>query len=128
MQSWSECVALHEMWKEYVRDVLQLVDVEEEEQSLKGRDTKKEADYDKSNTTSNLNEKLTRCDFHGALLSVIKSKIPSNIGKSGIVVKETENMFYMIGRDSEVIVMKKKNQVFGLQVSSTYYAQIFGES
>lgn len=125
MKCWNECVPLHEMWKEYVADLFEL-DHQNKELASTSASTSNLPNMEMSNT-SNMNEKLARCDFHGALLTVIKSKTPSNIGKCGIVVKETENMFYMIGRESELIIMKKKNQVFGLQVSPTHYAQLFGK-
>ena len=81
MVNWEMCLELHYLWKEYIVDLLDL-----------------KPDQHNYANLSAINDKLTRCDFHGAVLNIIQSRVPTNIGKSGIVVKETENMFYLVTR------------------------------
>ena len=97
MIDWNRALPLHEMWKEYFEDLVdfQSLGNEKDNQKLKDqKDNQKSHIYDehKNGNIGMMNEKLSRCDLHGALLTVIKSKVPSNIGKSGIVLKESENM------------------------------------
>ena len=47
-------------------------------------------------------EKLLKADFHGSCVTVQKSKCPSYIGVSGIVLQETRNMFKVITKDDQV--------------------------
>ncbi|KAJ1342588.1 hypothetical protein BSLG_002905 [Batrachochytrium salamandrivorans] len=56
--------------------------------------------------------KLVKADFHGAFLTVVKTKCPSNVGISGIVIKDTENMFHMITRQNKLKVIPKQGNVF----------------
>lgn len=46
--------------------------------------------------------KLVKADFHGAVMTVVKAKCPHLVGLSGVVVKETENMFYVVTRGDKV--------------------------
>lgn len=48
-----------------------------------------------------LNNKLYRADFHGALVTVIQSKCPSYVGLTGIIVMETKNVFKILGQDNK---------------------------
>jgi ribonuclease P protein subunit POP4 len=40
--------------------------------------------------------KLTKCDYHGSIFTVRKSKNVSLVGIAGIVVKETVNTFELL--------------------------------
>ena len=49
-----------------------------------------------------VNQKLFRADFHGAQMTVIRSKCYSLVGISGIVAMETKNTFKLLGKDNIV--------------------------
>jgi RNase P/RNase MRP subunit p29 len=40
--------------------------------------------------------RLTKADFHGAIVRVAQSKCPSLLGLEGIVLQETENTFVIV--------------------------------
>ncbi|KAL5037133.1 hypothetical protein BDV3_006672 [Batrachochytrium dendrobatidis] len=63
--------------------------------------------------------KLIKADFHGAFLTVVKSKCPSNIGISGIVIKDTENMFHLISRKNTLKAIPKQGNVFTFGVGNS---------
>ncbi|KAJ3260441.1 RNase P/RNase MRP complex subunit [Boothiomyces macroporosus] len=65
---------LHELWKGYMAELLQ--------------------------DNTDLPTKLLKCDYHGAIITVIESKVPTNIHTAGIVVKDTENMFYIVTKEN----------------------------
>ncbi|CAB5395761.1 unnamed protein product [Rhizophagus irregularis] len=65
-------VPLHELWLQYIEEL-----------------------YGKSSPNI-FGQKLLKADFHGAILTVSKSKCASYIGVTGIAIQETENMFKLI--------------------------------
>ncbi|KAJ3323745.1 RNase P/RNase MRP complex subunit [Boothiomyces sp. JEL0866] len=90
---------LHELWKGYMAEVMQ--------------------------DQSDLPTKLLKCDYHGAIITVVESKVPTNIHTTGIVVKDTENMFYVITRDnllkSTIFLMleiPKQNHIFRVEFTN----------
>lgn len=42
---------------------------------------------------------LYKADYHGALMTVVKSKCPSHVGIQGIAVMDTKNTFKVLGDD-----------------------------
>lgn len=48
----------------------------------------------------NVNVQLMKADFHGAKISINKSKCPSLIGVTGIVIQDTKNTFRVCGTDN----------------------------
>ncbi|XP_033625501.1 ribonuclease P protein subunit p29-like [Asterias rubens] len=87
---------LHQLWLDYIRDSLQL-----------NRETVK---------PEHRHTKLLRCDLHGSIITVTKSKCPSYIGQSGIVVQETRNSFKMITKADCLKIIPKVSTVFTLSV------------
>ncbi|CAO3693465.1 unnamed protein product [Umbelopsis ramanniana] len=93
---------LHELWKGYMEELL-------------------------GNTTSALvhSQKLIKADYQGAILSVVKSKSPSYIGTSGIVVQETESMLNIITSDNKLKHIPKAASIFNMTVKENTFA-IYG--
>lgn len=50
----------------------------------------------------NINQQLIKADFHGAKISVVKSKCPSLVGINGIVVQDTKNTFKVCSTDNVI--------------------------
>ncbi|KAI0374793.1 RNase P/MRP p29 subunit [Pilatotrama ljubarskyi] len=59
-----------------------------------------------------MHAKLIKADFHGAVVTVRRSKNPCLVGISGIVVHETENSFKVITRKDQLKLIPKQNSVF----------------
>jgi ribonuclease P protein subunit POP4 len=72
-QNWEFFVPLHDLWCGYMKSVL----------------------IDCSNEAM-IYGKLLKADLHGAIVTVVQSKCPSNIGISGIIAKDTESTFCLI--------------------------------
>lgn len=49
-----------------------------------------------------LHQRIGKADYHGCLLMVTRSKIPSLVGVKGIVVLETKNTFQIICEDDQL--------------------------
>ena len=70
---YKDFLPLHELWKQYMSDWL---------------------NSDFSDEARPLDEnKLLKADFHGAVISVVRSKVPQHVGIQGILILETLNVF-----------------------------------
>ncbi|ORY38889.1 hypothetical protein BCR33DRAFT_720539 [Rhizoclosmatium globosum] len=65
--------------------------------------------------------KILRADYHGAVFTVTHSKCKHHVGISGIMIKETDGMFYIITRDNVVKGIPKNKSNFAF----TYDNQLF---
>lgn len=102
-QTYAKYLPMHRLWKQYIADVL---------------DVNKMTD---SNIPA-VQEKLLKADFHGSCLTVQRSKCPSYVGVSGIVLQETRNMFKVITKDDQVKCIPKMNSVFALEIGSYMFS------
>ncbi|KAI9206428.1 RNase P/MRP, p29 subunit [Polychytrium aggregatum] len=66
--------------------------------------------------------KLAKADYHGSVLTVVKSKCPSYVGLSGICIKETENMFYLITSKDEYKAVPKANSIFTTKIKDHVFS------
>ncbi|CAN6359758.1 unnamed protein product [Urochloa humidicola] len=82
---------MHEMWKEYIRELTKIT-------------PKKQ-----------LSENLLSADLHGALLIVAECKAASYQGVSGIMIRDTAETFGIISEDNRFRVVPKAGSVFILQ-------------
>lgn len=83
---------MHEMWKDYIKQLLK-------------------------NTGSNqLAQRLLGADLHGAIILVAECKVDSFIGVSGIMIRETAETFGIITQDDKFRVVPKKLSIFIFQV------------
>jgi ribonuclease P protein subunit POP4 len=89
---------LHEMWKEYISSL----------------------------GTSLAPEQYLKIDLHGAKVSVVKSTCSSLVGKHGIIIKETCNMFQIWSDRNKVENIPKKNSVFQIEFNENKRMEIFG--
>lgn len=83
---------MHEMWKEYIGELLRIC------------------------RQKNIEQCLLTADFHGAILAVVESKNKSFIGVQGIMVRETVNAFAILTSENKFRVVPKKGSVFIFQV------------
>uniref|UniRef100_H2SVW2 Ribonuclease P protein subunit p29 n=1 Tax=Takifugu rubripes TaxID=31033 RepID=H2SVW2_TAKRU len=63
-----------------------------------------------------LQQKLLKADLHGAVLSVVRSRCPSYVGTTGILVQEFKHVFKIITKENKVKVIPKRNSVFSLEM------------
>jgi ribonuclease P protein subunit POP4 len=50
-----------------------------------------------------INQHLIKADYHGAKVTVIRSKCPSTVGLQGIIIQDTKNTFILLNRENKVI-------------------------
>ncbi|KXS21463.1 RNase P/MRP, p29 subunit [Gonapodya prolifera JEL478] len=60
--------------------------------------------------------KLVKADYHGAFLTVVKSRCPGYVGMAGIVVRETENTFILCPPEGGFKTVPKAHSVFAFSV------------
>ncbi|GFE54296.1 ribonuclease P subunit p29 [Babesia ovis] len=89
---YQHALALHNLWLEYVADVL-------------GKQT----------TPQHIARALALCDLQGAKIDINTSECPSYVGIAGIIVRETQHAFYIVKHDSKVVMVLKVGTVFTLE-------------
>ncbi|KAM9832181.1 ribonuclease P protein subunit p29 [Neosynchiropus ocellatus] len=96
---------LHDLWRQYIIDLCG---------GLK--------------PTSNpqlVQQKLVKADFHGAIITVIRSKCPSYVGTTGILLQEFKHVFKLITKEDKLKVIPKRNSVFAVEVNG-FVSHIYG--
>lgn len=99
---------MHEMWKEYMREIMM--------------------DYKKV-TPDNpaFQEKLLKADYHGALMTVKKSKCPSYVGVTGILLQETKNTMRLITKENVLKTIPKSSTIFCFELEG-FEVTIYGNN
>ena len=105
-QSYEKYLPMHRIWKEYIKDVINTENI-----------------TDKNIQASQ--EKLLKADYHGSCLTVQRSKCPSYVGVTGIVLQETRNTFKLITKENKVKCIPKINSVFAVEIAGYLYT-IYG--
>lgn len=88
---------LNDLWKGYILEVL-------------GNDV--------YNSGPNVGAKLASAEYHGALVEVVRSKCPSRVGISGIVVKDRKFVMEVITKKKGVKVVPKEGTTFRVSVDT----------
>ena len=86
----TDILPLNAMWLDYMRNLLGVENFSE--LPTNPLDNKWEI----------VNQKIMKADYHGAKISVIRSKCPSLVGIHGIVLQDTRNTFRIIGEDDQI--------------------------
>ncbi|XP_010889720.1 ribonuclease P protein subunit p29 [Esox lucius] len=104
-QKYELFLPLHELWKQYIRDLCNGLKAESNPQTVQQR--------------------LLKADFHGAVLTVARSKCPSYIGATGILVQEMKHVFKIITAEDKLKVIPKRNSVFAVEIDG-FVSHIYG--
>lgn len=97
---------LHELWVEYMQDILGL-------QAKEKEGGKKQINVINVAGHGSL---LATADFHGAVVEVVRSKCAGRVGTKGIVVRDTKFTFVVITTGNELKTIPKDNNVFRFEV------------
>ncbi|KAM5134289.1 ribonuclease P protein subunit p29 isoform 2-T2 [Callospermophilus lateralis] len=87
-QRYSLFLPLHELWKQYIRDLCNGLKPDTQPQMIQA--------------------KLLKADLHGAIISVTKSKCPSYVGVTGILLQETKHVFKIITKEDRLKAQEKQ--------------------
>ncbi|XP_045564682.1 ribonuclease P protein subunit p29 isoform X2 [Salmo salar] len=104
-QKYELFLPLHELWKQYIRDLCNGLKPESNPQTIQQR--------------------LLKADFHGAILTVARSKCPSYVGTTGILVQEMKHVFKIITKEDRLKVIPKRNSVFAVEIDG-FVSHIYG--
>ncbi|XP_062032083.1 ribonuclease P protein subunit p29 [Lepus europaeus] len=104
-QRYSLFLPLHELWKQYIRDLCNGLKPDTQPQMIQA--------------------KLLKADLHGAIISVTKSKCPSYVGVTGILLQETKHVFKIITKEDRLKVIPKLNCVFTVEIDG-FVSYIYG--
>ncbi|XP_021563224.1 ribonuclease P protein subunit p29 isoform X2 [Carlito syrichta] len=96
---------LHELWKQYIRDLCNGLKPDTQPQMIQA--------------------KLLKADLHGAIISVTKSKCPSYVGVTGILLQETKHVFKIVTQEDRLKVIPKLNCVFTVEIDG-FVSYIYG--
>ncbi|KAM8946002.1 ribonuclease P protein subunit p29 [Pelodytes ibericus] len=96
---------LHQLWRQYIRELCN--GLKPDAQPLM------------------IQSKLPKADLHGALVTVTKSKCPSYVGLSGIILQETKHVFKVITKEDKLKVVPKLNSVFSIEIDG-FISYIYG--
>ncbi|EME32850.1 alpha-1,3-mannosyl-glycoproteinbeta-1,2-N-acetylglucosaminyltransferase isoform 1 [Galdieria sulphuraria] len=105
-QCFQAFIPLHWLWLGYARKVLSNSGI------LSAREN---CDRSQLHSHSGI-EWLYRMDLHGAILTVIRSKAPQQVGNWGIVLQETSNVFKLIRPDNTVVAVPKEISDWGCRI------------
>ena len=89
---------LHEMWKKYASIAMQ------GDSSVPGRRA--------------IADRLYQIDLHGALVTVVRSRDPSLVGRVGVVVREHSGAFDVVTPESKVIRLIKSDSDFAMDIGA----------
>ncbi|XP_032417378.1 ribonuclease P protein subunit p29 [Xiphophorus hellerii] len=70
-------------------------------------------------------QKLLKADLHGAIITVVRSKCPSYVGTTGILMQEFKHVFKIITKEDQVKVIPKRNSVFSVELDN-FVSHIYG--
>ncbi|KAL7830848.1 hypothetical protein SRHO_G00303500 [Serrasalmus rhombeus] len=104
-QKYELFLPLHELWKQYVADLCNGLKPESNPQMIQ--------------------QKLLKADFHGAVLTVVRSKCPSYVGTTGILVQELKHVFKIITKEDRLKTIPKRNSVFSVEMGD-FITHIYG--
>ncbi|XP_004085369.1 ribonuclease P protein subunit p29 isoform X2 [Oryzias latipes] len=96
---------LHDLWRRYVLDLC--------------------AGLKPTCSPQFVQQKLLKADLHGAIITVVRSKCPSYVGQSGILLQEFKHVFKIITREDRLKVIPKRNSVFSVEVNG-FVSHIYG--
>uniref|UniRef100_A0A8C3BYT6 Ribonuclease P protein subunit p29 n=1 Tax=Cairina moschata TaxID=8855 RepID=A0A8C3BYT6_CAIMO len=104
-QRYAIFLPLHELWKQYIRDLCYGLKPDAQPQMVQA--------------------KLLKADLHGAIVTVTKSKCPSYVGITGIILQEFKHVFKIITKEDKLKVVPKLNNVFSLEIDG-FISYIYG--
>ncbi|GAB1599254.1 ribonuclease P protein subunit p29-like [Argonauta hians] len=106
VQKFQHFIPLHKLWKQYMKTLVQFGNVN-------------------VNNLAAVHLKVLKADYHGCYLTVSKSKCPSYVGTSGIVIMESKNIFKIITKDDKLKRVPKKNSIFSFSLEG-YCFTLYG--
>ncbi|XP_012055126.1 PREDICTED: ribonuclease P protein subunit p29 [Atta cephalotes] len=109
---YSDVLPLNQLWLQYMREMLcveSFADISENPRNWE-----------------NVNLQLIKADFHGAKISIDRSKCPSLVGVTGIVIQDTKNTFRVCGMDNIIRTIPKDVVKINVHLDDGVTLKVFG--
>ncbi|RKO98931.1 hypothetical protein CXG81DRAFT_649, partial [Caulochytrium protostelioides] len=110
--TYARVLALHQLWQGYMAELLGL-----QAPSAAAR----------HRVTAVTTQRLLRADFHGAHMTVTRSRCPNYVGVAGVMVMESHATFQIVGTDDRVRRVPKAGAVFSVQVAPGAFYELYGD-
>ncbi|XP_060767893.1 ribonuclease P protein subunit p29 [Neoarius graeffei] len=104
-QKYELFLPLHDLWKQYITELC--------------------SNLRAGSNLQVMEQKLLKADFHGAILTVVRSKCPSYVGSTGILVQELKHVFKIITKENRLKTIPKRNSVFSVEIGD-FVTHIYG--
>lgn len=111
---YSDLLPLNQLWLQYMREMLSV----ESFASI--------PENPSSPNWENVNLQLMKADFHGAKISIDRSKCPSLVGVAGIVIQDTKNTFRVCGTDNVIRTIPKDAVKINIYLDDGVTLKAFG--
>ncbi|XP_058130640.1 ribonuclease P protein subunit p29 [Anopheles ziemanni] len=98
--TYNDAVPLHKMWCEYISTCFHRLEIP----------SVTEPRY--NNTVAS----LLKADYHGAKVTIVRSKQSSVIGVKGIVILETKGTFKIVSKDNKIRTIPKNDSLFEVHI------------
>lgn len=109
---YEDVLTMHQMWKDYMRQQLDL--------------GKQSIPLINEKAWDSFSQTIFKSDFHGAMITVSQSKCPSLVGVTGICVIDTKNTFKLLCKDDIVRTIPKEQSAFVFHLDDINFT-IFGK-
>ncbi|XP_011331851.2 ribonuclease P protein subunit p29 [Ooceraea biroi] len=112
---YSEVYPLNQLWLDYMRDLLGVTSF---------------AGIPKSPEDSNwesVNQQLMRADFHGANITIHKSRCASLVGLTGIIIQDTKRTFKICGTDDSIRTIPKDLVIICIHMGNGVTLKVYGK-
>ncbi|XP_011145404.1 ribonuclease P protein subunit p29 [Harpegnathos saltator] len=111
---YSDVLFLNQLWLKYMKEML---------------GNKSFTSIPKNSTDpnwENINQQLIKADFHGAKITINKSRCPTLVGLEGIVIQDTKNSFKICGTDNTVRTIPKDVVTIHIHLDNSVILKSFG--
>lgn len=98
---YEDILPMNKIWNEYIEEIIEL------DNNIPNFTNKNWESFTQS---------LYKADFHGCIISVVRSKCPSYVGKTGICIMDTRNTFKILSIDNIVVTIPKRQSVFEIHL------------
>ncbi|KAL0127992.1 hypothetical protein PUN28_003324 [Cardiocondyla obscurior] len=112
---YSDLFPLNQLWMQYMREALGVESF---------ADLPQNSNHPNS---ENVNLQLMKADFHGARISIEKSRCPSLVGVVGIVIQDTKNTFRICGIDNVIRTIPKDVVQINIYLDDNVTLKAFGK-
>lgn len=115
-------LSMHHLWLDYMRKVIGCPEQHSPAQQQQQQQPSLCSDSLLTIGDEQLQMRISRADFHGALVKIIKASSSERVGTEGYVVMETRNTLKILTKKSKVTTVPKKGSAFSFCVDDYLFS------